>query len=68
MSLGVLGLLKRSQNSGEDFQDGQILEGVRFVNPFAGRFDVEAWLWTPPIGTGCGEDQKRDKQRAAVNR
>jgi predicted nucleic acid-binding protein len=28
----------------EDFQDGQILEGVRFANPFAGRFDVEAWL------------------------
>jgi predicted nucleic acid-binding protein len=28
----------------EDFQDGQILEGVRFVNPFAGRFEVEAWV------------------------
>jgi predicted nucleic acid-binding protein len=28
----------------EDFQDGQILEGVRFANPFAGRFDVEAWV------------------------
>ena len=28
----------------EDFQDGQILEGVRFANPFAGTFDVEAWL------------------------
>jgi predicted nucleic acid-binding protein len=28
----------------EDFQDGQILEGVRFANPFAGRFEVEAWL------------------------
>ncbi|MCG2740072.1 MAG: hypothetical protein L6300_07505 [Syntrophaceae bacterium] len=23
----------------EDFQDGQVLEGVRFANPFAGRFD-----------------------------
>jgi predicted nucleic acid-binding protein len=28
----------------EDFQDEQILEGVRFVNPFAERFDVEAWV------------------------
>lgn len=27
----------------EDFQDGQILEGVRFADPFAGLFDVEAW-------------------------
>jgi predicted nucleic acid-binding protein len=28
----------------EDFQDGQILEGVRFVNPFAADFDLETWL------------------------
>ncbi len=28
----------------EDFQDGQTLEDVRFVNPFAGMFDVEARL------------------------
>jgi predicted nucleic acid-binding protein len=28
----------------EDFQDGQILEGVRFADPFAEKFDVEAWL------------------------
>jgi predicted nucleic acid-binding protein len=28
----------------EDFQDGQILEGVRFANPFAGTYDVEVWL------------------------
>jgi predicted nucleic acid-binding protein len=28
----------------EDFQDGQVLEGVRFANPFAKSFDVEAWL------------------------
>jgi predicted nucleic acid-binding protein len=28
----------------EDFQDGQILEGVRFVNPIGGTFDVEAWV------------------------
>jgi predicted nucleic acid-binding protein len=28
----------------EDFQDGQVLEGVRFVNPFGGRFDVAEWL------------------------
>jgi len=29
---------------GEDFQDGQILEGIRFANPFAAAFDLEAWL------------------------
>ena len=28
----------------EDFQDRQILEGVRFANPFAGTFETEAWL------------------------
>jgi predicted nucleic acid-binding protein len=28
----------------EDFQDGQILEGVRFVNPFTPKFDLDAWL------------------------
>jgi len=28
----------------EDFQDGQVLEGVRFVDPFSKIFDVEAWL------------------------
>jgi predicted nucleic acid-binding protein len=28
----------------EDFQDVQVLEGVRFANPFAGKFDVEAWV------------------------
>lgn len=28
----------------EDFQDGQILEGVRFVNPFAETFQLEKWL------------------------
>lgn len=28
----------------EDFQDGQILEGVRFVNPFAETFELEKWL------------------------
>jgi predicted nucleic acid-binding protein len=27
----------------EDFQDGQVLEGVRFVNPFAADFVLEAW-------------------------
>lgn len=27
----------------EDFQDGQILEGVRFANPFGEIFDAEAW-------------------------
>ena len=28
----------------EDFQDGRILEGVRFANPFLPTFDLEAWL------------------------
>jgi predicted nucleic acid-binding protein len=27
----------------EDFQDGQILEGVRFVNPFKREFDLAKW-------------------------
>ena len=27
----------------EDFQDGQTLEGVRFVNPFSENFDVFQW-------------------------
>jgi predicted nucleic acid-binding protein len=28
----------------EDFQDGSILEGVRFVNPFSLKFLLEKWL------------------------
>ncbi len=28
----------------EDFQDGQVLEGIRFVNPFAENFELEKWL------------------------
>jgi predicted nucleic acid-binding protein len=28
----------------EDFQDGQTLEGVRFVNPFVETFELEKWL------------------------
>ena len=28
----------------EDFQDGQVLEGVRFANPFAETFELEKWL------------------------
>ncbi|MEW5830031.1 MAG: PIN domain-containing protein [Chloroflexota bacterium] len=28
----------------EDFQDGQVLEGVRFVNPFAETFQLEKWI------------------------
>lgn len=28
----------------EDFSDGQILEGVRFINPFAETFELEKWL------------------------
>jgi predicted nucleic acid-binding protein len=27
----------------EDFSDGQVLEGVRFVNPFSADFRLEAW-------------------------
>jgi predicted nucleic acid-binding protein len=27
----------------EDFQDGQTLEGIRFVNPFADQFLIEEW-------------------------
>lgn len=27
----------------EDFQDGQILEGIRFINPFADKFEIEEW-------------------------
>jgi predicted nucleic acid-binding protein len=28
----------------EDFQDGQFLEGVRFVNPFSESFELEKWI------------------------
>ena len=28
----------------EDFRDGSILEGVRFVNPFSSDFSLEKWL------------------------
>lgn len=28
----------------EDFQDGQVLEGIRFVNPFAEGFELEKWI------------------------
>ncbi|MEW6401689.1 MAG: PIN domain-containing protein [Chloroflexota bacterium] len=28
----------------EDFQGGQVLEGVRFVNPFAEGFELEKWI------------------------
>jgi predicted nucleic acid-binding protein len=28
----------------EDFSDGQVLEGVRFVNPFSADFRVEDWV------------------------
>ena len=27
----------------EDFQDGQMLEGVRFANPFGTNFDLARW-------------------------
>lgn len=28
----------------EDFQDGLSLDGVKFVNPFADRFELEDWI------------------------
>lgn len=28
----------------EDFQDRQVLEGVRFVNPFTEKFNIEEWI------------------------
>jgi len=28
----------------EDFDAGAIIEGVRFVNPFAGDFELDDWL------------------------
>jgi predicted nucleic acid-binding protein len=28
----------------EDFSDGQVIEGVRFINPFAENFDLENWI------------------------
>ena len=28
----------------EDFQDGQVLEAIRFVNPFAKDFELEKWI------------------------
>jgi predicted nucleic acid-binding protein len=28
----------------EDFSDGAVLEGVRFVNPFSPDFRLETWL------------------------
>jgi predicted nucleic acid-binding protein len=28
----------------EDFTDGSVIEGVRFVNPLAGDFRLESWV------------------------
>jgi predicted nucleic acid-binding protein len=28
----------------EDFQDDEMLEGIRFVNPFADKFNLETWI------------------------
>jgi predicted nucleic acid-binding protein len=28
----------------EDFSDGQVIEGVRFVNPFTNDFELEKWI------------------------
>ncbi|HEU0294100.1 MAG TPA: PIN domain-containing protein [Anaerolineales bacterium] len=28
----------------EDFQNGQVIEGIRFVNPFAENFELEKWI------------------------
>jgi predicted nucleic acid-binding protein len=30
----------------EDFQDGMVLEGVTFINPFSPHFDLSRWLGT----------------------
>ncbi len=38
----------------EDFSAGTVLEGVRFVNPFAGDFDLDTWL---PPGNGIRTTQ-----------
>ncbi len=39
----------------EDFSAGTVLEGVRFVNPFADDFDLDAWL---PPGNGIRNTQR----------
>ena len=28
----------------EDFQDGRLLEGVRFLNPLTAEFNLRAWI------------------------
>jgi len=28
----------------EDFQDGQVIDGIRFVNPFVENFELEKWI------------------------
>jgi predicted nucleic acid-binding protein len=28
----------------EDFQDGQVFDGIRFVNPFTEHFELEKWI------------------------
>jgi len=28
----------------EDFQDGHVIEGIRFVNPFIENFELEKWI------------------------
>jgi predicted nucleic acid-binding protein len=28
----------------EEFMDGQTLEGVRFADPFTGKYDIQTWL------------------------
>lgn len=33
----------------EDFAEDAVLEGVRFVNPFATDFRLERWLWGIPL-------------------
>jgi hypothetical protein len=39
----------------EDFSAGAVLEGVHFVNPFGGDFDLDAWL---PPGDGMRATQR----------
>ena len=50
----------------QKFQGGQVLEGVHCADPFASKFDLEAWL-VPSCSVDLGEARKRDRQRAAVN-
>jgi len=43
-SLGTARLNQLAAVFSEDFQDGLILEGIRFANPFAAGFEIELWV------------------------